>query len=87
MKIYTDVLNDFVLIGTVSFNVTLTNKHAELNCKSKISTEEPETLVQPVTEDIKNRENRCQGSEQKRLWTDRRACKHFFHQPISSCNV
>ena len=82
MQIYTDVANDFVLISTDSFNITFKNKHAELNCKSKISVEEPNTLVQPITEDIKNRENRCQGNEQKRLWTDRRGCKHFFHQPI-----
>jgi hypothetical protein len=67
MHIYTDILNDFVLITTFSFNITFKNKHVELNCKGKISVEEPKTYVQPVPEDIRKRENGCQGNEQKRL--------------------
>jgi len=63
MQIYTDIPNDFVLITTVSFNITFKNKRANLNCKSKISMEEPKTFVQPALENIKNRENRCQGNE------------------------
>jgi len=56
MQIFTDVPNDFISITKVSFDITFKNNHADSNCKSKISMEEPKTFVQPIPEDIKNRE-------------------------------